>query len=303
MHSLMDTLGAVGRTHGAAWVPVFNAVLGEEARALGARGRPLSDRRIFLFIFDDLLEHAGEAALDERGVPWAACVLPQLCVDAAGGDAALRQAAAYGLGAAAVAAPALFAPYGGEALAALFGCLDAYARRAPTAERRDNALDNAVGALLRVAAACMAPGDPARSAVLERAFALLPLTEDEEEAAAAARLLASWVAANDTQLAGAIGIAPAPGEPRRLAKALHVFAEACSPAGLLGDQCTRGVYAGNAPLTKLDRVSHHVADALARLEAGAPALLAAAAALLPDERHWPRLQRVRANPDAIAFEG
>jgi hypothetical protein len=298
VHGVMDVWGAIARTQGAAWVPTFNTHVSEDVMQLGARFQPLVDRRIFLFVMDDLLEHCGEGAVTREGAHWAEHAVPQLVVDAACGDAPLRQAAAYGLGVAAVACPAAFSPHGGAAVAALFSSLDAYAQRAPTCERLDEAHDNAVTALLRIAGSCMAPGDSARGAVLERALGLLPLTQDWEEASFSARLLCAWLQGGDAQLLAALGLG---GDAQRLACVLAVLAKAVSPLGLDGDMLQQRTF-GVCGFSQPDRVASHVAAALAHLEGAAPALLRAAAALLPDAKMLARLQRVKANPGAAHFE-
>lgn len=300
VHGAHEVWGALARTHGGAWIPVFNEVLGAEVAELGRPGRPLVDRRHFLFAFDDVLELCGEAAVDGSGAPWAAALLPQLCVDAAGSEPVLRQAAMYGLGVAAVSAPGHFAPHGGAALVALSACLDAYDRGA-LSEKRDAGYDNAVGALLRIAAACMPAGDPTRGAMVARALSALPLTADEGEGAFAARLLCEWLRNGDAQLQAALGLG---GDAPRLAAVLGVLAAACAPGGLDADEDAQRSFVGSHGYAKFDRVSHHVAAALAHLESAAPALLAAAAPLVGDAAvALPRLQRVRANPDAKSFEG
>ncbi|KAG7389270.1 Importin-5 [Phytophthora pseudosyringae] len=181
---LAECIGTLAKTHGAAFFPVFMALLWEKVAALAVPGCLVEDRRLALFVVDDVLEHCGGAALRRLDV-----FLPVL-------ESALRevsepgliQAAAFGVGVCASQGGETFAPHAEQCLQLLHNVVAH--PRAHSPEQR-NATDNAVSALGKF---CEFQAGAVDAATLfPQWLELLPLRGDLEESLAVSRRLCGYV--------------------------------------------------------------------------------------------------------------
>ncbi|GMF13581.1 unnamed protein product [Phytophthora lilii] len=182
---LAECIGTLAKTHGAAFFPVFMTLLWDKVAALAAPGCLVEDRRLALFVVDDVLEHCGQSAMRRLDV-----FLPVL-------DSALRevnepglvQAAAFGVGVCASQGGEAFAPHAEQCLQLLHNVV-AYPRAHSSPEQR-NATDNAVAALGKF---CEFQAGAVDAAMLfPQWLELLPLRGDLEESLAVSRRLCRYV--------------------------------------------------------------------------------------------------------------
>ncbi|KAF4138965.1 Importin repeat [Phytophthora infestans] len=180
---LAECIGTLAKTHGAAFFPVFMSLLWEKVAALAAPGCLVEDRRLALFVVDDVLEHCGPAMrrLD--------VFLPVL--ESALGEVnepSLIQAAAFGVGVCASQGGEAFAPHADRCLQLLHNVVAH--PNAHSSEQR-NATDNAVAALGKL---CEFQAGAVDAATLfPQWLELLPLRGDLEESLAVSRRLFGYV--------------------------------------------------------------------------------------------------------------
>ncbi|KAE9303542.1 Ran-binding protein 6 [Phytophthora fragariae] len=182
---LAECIGTLAKSHGAAFFPVFMTLLWDKVAALAAPGCLMEDRRLALFVVDDVLEHCGGPAMRQLDV-----FLPVL-------ESALRevtepglvQAAAFGVGVCASQGGDAFAPRAEQCLQLLHNVV-ANPRAHSSPEQR-NATDNAVAALGKF---CEFQGAAVDAATLfPQWLDLLPLRGDLEESLAVSRRVCRYV--------------------------------------------------------------------------------------------------------------
>lgn len=181
---LAECIGTLAKIHRAAFFPVFMNLLWEKIAALVAPGCLVEDRRLALFVLDDVLEHCGAPAMRRLDI-----FLPVL-------ESALRevnepglvQAAAFGVGVCASQGGDAFAPHAEMFLQLLHNVVAHCGAHSP--EQR-NATDNAVAALGKF---CEFQAGAVDAATLfPQWLELLPLRGDLEESLAVSRRLCRYV--------------------------------------------------------------------------------------------------------------
>ena len=219
----VDALGTLIKSHTSAYLPVYSEYVASRVRDMAHPATLTSDRKHAVFLIDDVLEFVADGATcpptsDNPSGHYAAEYLPVLVRCARDGDEAVRQAAVYGIGAAAASlSPSLFGPH----LTSVLITLSAVVERPPNG-KRGTAEDNAVTALGKVLIHQYTP-QPAGAPVPRREIAAgflkhLPLSHDDEEARVAAQMLCSFIESADSDV---LSIGPGGPEPSRLAAILH----------------------------------------------------------------------------------
>ncbi|GMF63768.1 unnamed protein product [Phytophthora fragariaefolia] len=206
---LAECIGTLAKTHGAAFFPVFMTLLWDKVSALAGPGCLVEDRRLALFVVDDVLEHCGGPAMRQLDVflPVLESSLREVT------EPALVQAAAFGVGVCASQGGDAFAPHAEKCLQLLHSVV-AYPRAHSTSEQR-NATDNAVAALGKF---CEFQGSAVDAATLfPQWLELLPLRGDLEESLAVSRRLCRYVNDRHPLVLGAP-------DYRHLGKVVTVFA-------------------------------------------------------------------------------
>ncbi|CAI5731785.1 unnamed protein product [Hyaloperonospora brassicae] len=191
---LAECIGALAKTHGAGFFPVFMTLLWEKVAALGAPGCLVEDRRLALFVLDDVLEHCGDSAM--RHLDVFLPVLENALLEVS--EPALVQAAAFGVGVCASQGGELFAPHAKQCLELLHNVV-----ASPHAHRPEqrNATDNAVAALGKF---CEFQARAIDAATLfPQWLDLLPLCGDLEESLAVLRRLCRYVTERHPLVLGA----------------------------------------------------------------------------------------------------
>jgi hypothetical protein len=181
---LAECIGTLAKTHGTAFFPVFMTLLWEKVAALAAPGCLVEDRRLALFVVDDVLEHCGAAAMRRLDVflPVLESALREVS------EPSLVQAAAFGVGVCASQGGEAFAPHAEQCLQLLHNVVAH--PRAHSPEQR-NATDNAVAALGKF---CEFQAGAVNAATLfPQWLELLPLCGDLEESLAVSRRLCRYV--------------------------------------------------------------------------------------------------------------
>ncbi|UIZ28484.1 hypothetical protein KXD40_009310 [Peronospora effusa] len=181
---LAECIGTLAKIHGDGFFPVFMALLWDKVAALAAPGCLLDDRRLALFVVDDVLEHCSGIAMRHLNVflPVLISALHEV------NEPGLVQAAAFGIGVCASQGGKAFAPHANE-------CLELLSKivihpQAHSLEQR-NATDNAVAALGKF---CEFQADAIDATVLfPQWLELLPLRGDLEESLAVSRRLCRYV--------------------------------------------------------------------------------------------------------------
>ncbi|TYZ66019.1 hypothetical protein PybrP1_011751 [[Pythium] brassicae (nom. inval.)] len=180
-----DTLGSLAKSHGEAFFPVFQAILWEKIVELAAEHCLAEDRKLALYILDDVLEHCGEPAMQHLDA-----FLPLLLdvLKTSDGYPPLVQASAYGIGLCARLGRDRFAPYAETCLTLLRGVLmHPKARQAPNL----NATDNAVSAFGLI---CEHQAGVVDAVTLfPQWLSMLPLRGDLEESVAVMKRLLRYV--------------------------------------------------------------------------------------------------------------
>lgn len=220
---ISEFLGMLAKTHGAAFLPTFKRVLIEPLLTMAHENCLPADRKIAVFVFDDVLENSGAAGAAEL-LPH---LMPVLLQAAAAHDVDVRRAACFGLGVAAVAArggrPAGMGAFvdeslpaspvhagasrpGGAGTATAFSlhlraavsALVAWVKPADArSEENEHATDNAVASIGKIldsvdlGDATLPPAD--RATLLSVWLAYLPMKADDVESGASIALLCSFL--------------------------------------------------------------------------------------------------------------
>ncbi|ETL86272.1 hypothetical protein L917_14290 [Phytophthora nicotianae] len=180
---LAECIGTLAKTHGAAFFPVFMTLLWEKVAALAAPGCLVEDRRLALFVVDDVLEHCGPAM---RRLDVFLPVLESALREV--NEPSLVQAAAFGVGVCASQGGEAFARHADRCLQLLHNVVAH--PNAQSSEQR-NATDNAVAALGKL---CEYQSGAVDAATLfPQWLELLPLRGDLEESLAVSRRLCGYV--------------------------------------------------------------------------------------------------------------
>ncbi|KAG4049716.1 Ran-binding protein 6 [Phytophthora cactorum] len=180
---LAECIGTLAKTHGAAFFPVFMTLLWEKVAALAAPGCLVEDRRLALFVVDDVLEHCGPAM---RRMDVFLPVLESALREVS--EPSLVQAAAFGVGVCASQGGEAFAPHAERCLQLLHNVVAH--PRAHSPEQR-NATDNAVAALGKFCE--FQAGAVDATTLFPQWLELLPLRGDLEESLAVSRRLCGYV--------------------------------------------------------------------------------------------------------------
>ncbi|OQR84168.1 importin-like protein [Achlya hypogyna] len=166
---LADCIGSLAKTHQHVFFPVFQETLLDKVLEMVHSHCLPEDRKLAVYLVDDILEHTGATAAShlDTFVP--------LLVDCVGSDdAPLRQAASYSL----CAAHASFAPFVTPTVKLLWNLVHAPDAYEPFYV---NATDNAVSALGRI---LLAFDDVLNPSLFPQWLRLLPMRGDPEESAA-----------------------------------------------------------------------------------------------------------------------
>ena len=120
LYFLHESIGAVIRTHGNSFLPAFMKEVMPLMQQMAQQGALASDRKIVVYIFDDVVEFGGDQVQQQ--------LMPQIFPSFLGStkpeeEASLRQACAYGMGACAAQGGQYFAPYANHAANALIECI------------------------------------------------------------------------------------------------------------------------------------------------------------------------------------
>uniref|UniRef100_K3WXC2 Importin N-terminal domain-containing protein n=1 Tax=Globisporangium ultimum (strain ATCC 200006 / CBS 805.95 / DAOM BR144) TaxID=431595 RepID=K3WXC2_GLOUD len=180
-----DCIGSLAKTHGEQFFPVFQAILWEKILELSAEHCLAEDRKLALYILDDVLEYCGEPAMRETDV-----FLPLLIdvLKSSDGYPPLVQAASYGMGICARLGRDRFAKHAELCLTLLRGVLMHPQARDPY---HLNATDNAVSAFGLI---CEHQANVVDSATLfPQWLSLLPLRGDLEESVEVMKRLLRYV--------------------------------------------------------------------------------------------------------------
>ena len=198
---LFDCLNALARAFRAGLLPYLDPLLPKVLLMLGP-GRTSADRRMALCVLDDVVEFglvgAGQAEVAAR----AGAILPRLLESAGDAHAEPRQAAVYGLGAAAQHCGPAFGAWVGPTLGVLQRVISAPgSREGDAAPATDNAI-SAVGKILEFQRAALT-GGPGQAEQVARAFlGCLPIRADLAEAHLVHEQLVRMVEAADPAVLG-----------------------------------------------------------------------------------------------------
>lgn len=230
MFGAIDGLGALAKTHGPAFLPSYTELVAGRVRDMAHPACVPVDRQHAAFLICDVLEFIGGAAAcpptsESPSGHYASEYLPVLIAGTRDTHEGVRQASAYGLGAAAEnLPPALFGPFLGQVLYALSQLV----ARPPTGKRgtpEDNGV-TALGKLILHQYTPAPPGAPApRSEIVAGFLKHLPLAHDEAEARVAAHMLCGWVEGSDPDVLAVGASGP---DPTRLGELLRVLGDACA---------------------------------------------------------------------------
>ncbi|CAI5746446.1 unnamed protein product [Peronospora destructor] len=181
---LGECIGTLAKIHGAKFFPVFMALLWEKVAAIAVPGCLMEDRRLALFVVDDVLEHCSGIAMRHLDVFLPVLISALRDVNEPG----LVQAAAFGVGVCASQGGKAFAPHAEQCLQLLHNVV---AHPRAHSRKQRNATDNAVAALGKM---CEYQADAVDAAKLfPQWLELLPLRGDLEESVAVFRRLCRYV--------------------------------------------------------------------------------------------------------------
>lgn len=180
-----DCIGGLAQTHGEQFFPVFQAILWEKILELSAEHCLAEDRKLALYILDDVLEYCGDAAMNQMDV-----FLPLLIdvLKTSDGYPPLVQASSYGMGICARLGGERFAKHAELCLTLLRGVLMHPQARDPY---NLNATDNAVSAFGLI---CEYQSSVVDAATLfPQWLSMLPLRGDLEESVEVMKRLLRYV--------------------------------------------------------------------------------------------------------------
>lgn len=222
-----DTLGSLAKSHGEQFFPVFQAMLWEKVRELAAEHCLPEDRKLALYILDDVLEYCGEPAMRELDV-----FLPLLMdvLKTSDGYSPLVQASAYGMGICARLGKSAFAKHAESCLTLLRGVLMHPKARAPA---NLNATDNAVSAFGLI---CEYQSSVVDAATLfPQWLSMLPLRGDLEESVEVMKRLLRYVRERNECVLGK--------DCSQLSAVVAIFAEVVASGDAFAAQCGDDVFA------------------------------------------------------------
>jgi hypothetical protein len=251
--NISECLGALFKTHGGAFLPIFAAEWLPRLHDMSDTACFLADRKLAAYVFCDALEYGGEAA-----GPLLDAMVPLLLLGVDSDEPTLRQPCAYGIGAAAAHATQAL---GATAWVPL--CVEGLVAAAGKAGAREGAqepaTDNVVAALGALGRSLGA--HPALAANGDALWALylgyLPMRGDLEEGRKTLTALARLTRVGDPSLLGAqrerlpqafavlCGAVGAPGSTEALHREVAETAKALA-AALPPDQMAR-LWAATAP--------------------------------------------------------
>lgn len=197
-----DAMGSLAKTHGAAYLPVFSELMLPRLQELTAEASLPTDKKLGLFLIDDLLEHTGPQVA-EAG--WLDGFMHALLTGAESPDDEVRQAAVYGIGSAASTTGDNFAPYAKPCCDALASIVTHHREHEAEAgddgdRNAESVHDNAVSALGKVIL-LQEPHIDAASAV-PFFVSTFPLRFDIDEARVAMQQLCSMIANGNAHVYG-----------------------------------------------------------------------------------------------------
>jgi len=217
--NISECLGALFKTHGSAFLPIFMAEWLPRLRDMSDASCFLPDRKLSAFIYCDALEFCGEAS-----APLLDTVMPLLLMGVDSEEPTLRQPCAYGVGAAAAhATNALGAtewvPHCLQRLVAAVG--KAGAREGTQEPATDNVVSalGELGSSMAAHPALAQDGDALWTSYLE----YLPMRGDLEEGVKVLTALAQRTRAGDSVLLGE--------QRQRLPKAFAILCTAVDAPG------------------------------------------------------------------------
>jgi hypothetical protein len=144
LYILHESIGAVIKTHGNSFLPSFQAEVMPLMQQMAQKGGLSSDRKIVVYIFDDVVEFGGEQVQRD--------LMPQIFPSFLSStkpeeEASLRQGCAYGIGVCATQGGQHFAPYVPHAAKALVDCIS---HPEATGPANSAATDNCISSLGKV---------------------------------------------------------------------------------------------------------------------------------------------------------
>jgi len=192
-------IGTLAKTHGNSYLPVFETFVMEKVQDLCHPRCQPSDRKLGLFLIDDLLEHTGPGVV-EAG--WMDLFMPMVLQGVEAEDAEVQQAAVYGIGSAASTTGAAFAPYARAAADALAGVIsNPDMRRGQDESVHDNAV-SALGKLILLQSDTFDSSD-----AVPFFISTFPLKYDRDESRVATQQLCTLICNGNPHVFGESGSA------------------------------------------------------------------------------------------------
>jgi importin-5 len=242
---MADCIGHLAKTHGESFFPVFESLLWDKILELSAAHCLAEDRKLALYILDDVIEHCGAPAIAQTDV-----FLPLLVnvLQTSEGYPPLIQAAAFGIGLLAKLGGARFAPHARASQQLL---LDVVALPHAQDAYMVNATDNAVSAIGLICVEHHTVVDAAP--LFPQWLAMLPLRGDLEESCHVLQRLCGYVRDRNAFVLQ---------EPVHVAGLVRVFAQAMASGRAFEKHVDAELFA---------EVKTAITDALAQLRATLPA--------------------------------
>ncbi|EQC29287.1 hypothetical protein SDRG_12955 [Saprolegnia diclina VS20] len=179
---LADCIGSLAKTHTHVFFPVFQETLLDKVLEMVQPHCLPEDRKLAVYLVDDILEHTGPSAVAHLDT-----FVPML-VDCVGSEyPPLRQAASFGLGLCATQGGPAFAPYVTQTVELLWQLVHAPDAYDPMYV---NATDNAVSAIGRM---LLLFDDALNPTLFSQWLRLLPMRGDLEESAAVIQRLCAAI--------------------------------------------------------------------------------------------------------------
>ncbi|OQR88368.1 importin, partial [Thraustotheca clavata] len=179
---LADCIGSLAKTHQQVFFPVFQETLMDKVLEMVQPHCLPEDRKLAVYLVDDILEHTGPAAIAHLDI-----FVPMLVDCVSSEYAPLRQAASYGLGLCASQGGSAFLPYVTSTVELLWNLVHSPEAYEPFFV---NATDNAVSAIGRM---LLAFDENLNPSLFPQWLRLLPMRGDVEESAAVIQRLCQGV--------------------------------------------------------------------------------------------------------------
>lgn len=186
MISVIDLLGVLFKTHGSRFAPAFSKLAAGTVESWAHVDCLPFDRMNLLLLLDDVIEYSGDALMEGgNGIPqtYAERYLPHLIQETRGSDQSARQAALFGLGAAAAGCGRVAVS---KSMPQICKALVDAINLTPKS-KSDEPTDNAVSSLFKVIVAVLPTPESAngysvdRSALIGLGLSRLPLEKDLAE--------------------------------------------------------------------------------------------------------------------------